>query len=899
MMNPATKDFMGKPAPPGYIAGLGRGATGFTTRSDIGPAREASLAALQKDREQGDGGAGGDDERFADDPDNETGLFNSLPYEADDEEADRAFGAVDDRMAARRNKQRVQRENELKKTLARERPKITEQFADAKRELASVSLEEWDAIPDATNLSRRKTKKDLGRERFVPVPDSVLSGARASVEVSSTVVDGTKTDFVEMGEARDRVLGVKLDQVSDSVSGQTVVDPKGYLTDLNSMGVKSMSDISDIKKARLLLKSLTTTNPTNSEGWIGYARMEELAGRLVQARSIIAKGCENCPKSEDVWLEAARLNTIDNAKVILARAALQLPNSVKIWQHAANLEANADVRKRVIRRALEKIPKSVTLWRAAIDLEETAGDALIMLRQAVQQIPQEVDMWLTLAKLETYDNARKVLNTARKQIPTSHEIWIAAGMLEESQGNVASVNMIISKGIQTLAAKGFTMSREKWLDEAVACEEAEAVHTCRAIISNTIGLELEQEDWKSTWVADAESCIAKKHIECARAIYKHAVAHLPTKKSLWRSAAFLEMEHGTRDALLALLESAVAQVPHDEVLWLMAAKEQWKAGDLDAARKTLVRAFQANPSSPEIWLAAVKLEQENGEYDRAQAFLTRARQQAGKEPRVWMKSAVLERIRGDLGAAIDLLKVAVERFPTYAKLWMIWGQIEEQRGNIAAARNVFEMAFKHAPKSIPLWICAAQLEERAGILARSRALLDRARLINPNTPALWHEAIDMEHRAGNTAMARSLMSKSLQECPTSGLLWGQSIFLEQRPARRARSVDALKRCGESDAAVILAVARFFWTERKLDKARNWLERAVLADADNGDAWAYWYRFEVEHGTAEQQNEVATRCIAAAPKHGIVWPRVAKDVANVRKSVEDVLHLVAAQVSATT
>lgn len=27
------------PPPPGYIAGLGRGATGFITRSDLGPAR--------------------------------------------------------------------------------------------------------------------------------------------------------------------------------------------------------------------------------------------------------------------------------------------------------------------------------------------------------------------------------------------------------------------------------------------------------------------------------------------------------------------------------------------------------------------------------------------------------------------------------------------------------------------------------------------------------------------------------------------------------------------------------------------------------------------------------------------------------------------------------------------
>jgi pre-mRNA-processing factor 6 len=68
------------------------------------------------------------------------------------------------------------------------------------------------------------------------------------------------------------------------------------------------NEISDIKKARLLLKSVTTTNPKHAPGWIAAARLEEVAGKLAQARAIIAKGCEECPKSEDVWLEAARLN---------------------------------------------------------------------------------------------------------------------------------------------------------------------------------------------------------------------------------------------------------------------------------------------------------------------------------------------------------------------------------------------------------------------------------------------------------------------------------------------------------------------------------------------------------------------------------------------------------------
>ena len=36
------KPFLGQKAPAGYVPGLGRGATGFTTRSDIGPARDLS-----------------------------------------------------------------------------------------------------------------------------------------------------------------------------------------------------------------------------------------------------------------------------------------------------------------------------------------------------------------------------------------------------------------------------------------------------------------------------------------------------------------------------------------------------------------------------------------------------------------------------------------------------------------------------------------------------------------------------------------------------------------------------------------------------------------------------------------------------------------------------------------
>lgn len=87
-------------------------------------------------------------------------------------------------------------------------------------------------------------------------------------------------DLRKIGQARNTLMTVKLSQVSDSVSGQTVVDPKGYLTDLQSMIPTYGGDINDIKKARLLLKSVRETNPNHPPAWIASARLEEVTGEF-------------------------------------------------------------------------------------------------------------------------------------------------------------------------------------------------------------------------------------------------------------------------------------------------------------------------------------------------------------------------------------------------------------------------------------------------------------------------------------------------------------------------------------------------------------------------------------------------------------------------------------------
>ena len=140
LVNKQRKHFIGMPAPLGYVAGVGRGATGFTTRSDIGPAREASdvpddrhAPPVKKKRDDDDGS---DEEENLNDSnyDEFAGYGGSLfgkhdPYEKDDEEADAIYQAIDDRMDEKRRDYREARFKKEVEKYRKERPKIQQQFS--------------------------------------------------------------------------------------------------------------------------------------------------------------------------------------------------------------------------------------------------------------------------------------------------------------------------------------------------------------------------------------------------------------------------------------------------------------------------------------------------------------------------------------------------------------------------------------------------------------------------------------------------------------------------------------------------------------------------------------------------------------------------------------------------
>lgn len=1004
------RDFLNQQAPENYVAGLGRGATGFTTRSDLGPARDGPSAeqiqealarraqqlgaapptaygATDKKKDDNDD----DEERFQD-PDNETGLFAGGTFDRDDDEADQIYQDVDERLGKRRKRPRLvlshfpqthflpclpalkeapglsflpvneqitdvipstssreEREREELEEYNRKNPKITTQFAESKRALAAVTDEEWFNLPEPGDLTgKNRRSKENQRQRFYAVPDSVLAGARDSTEFQTSIQDdgtetaatadnrnGTMTNFADIGAARDKVLKARLDRAAtgDASNGSaSTIDPKGYLTSLASSEFEaSQVAIGDVNRIRVLLESVIKTNPKHAPGWIAFARLEEHAGKIVTARKLIAQGCEQCPKSEDAWLENIRLNENHNAKIIAANAIKNNERSSRLWIEAMRLESDSRAKKRVLRQAIDHIPQSVAIWKEAVNLEENEEDAKLLLAKATEFIPLSVELWLALAHLETPENAQAVLNKARKAIPTSHEIWIAAARLQEQMGNANKVN-IMNRAVKALVKEGAMLKREEWITEAEKCEADNAPLTCGAIIRETLGWSLDEDDDRKTIFADdAKASITRDKFETARAIYAYALRIFPTSKSLWLAATDLERNHGTREALWQALEKAVEACPQSEELWLQLAREKWHAGEVDEARRVLGKAFNQNPNNEEIWLAAVKLEADAKQVDQARELLTTARQEAPTE-RVWYKSAAYERQLGNVDIALDLVLQGLTstvvnkketRFPRSAKLWMLKGQIYEDKGLVAQAREAYSQGTRACPKSVPLWLLSARLEMKAGIIIKARSVLDRARLQNPKNAELWVQSVRVELQAKppNIQQAKILMSKAMQECPKSGLLWSENIWnLQPRNQRKHLIAEAMKTT-DDDPILYITAARLLWAERKLDRAMNWFEKAIVIDSKLGDTWAWYLKFLMQHGTdvssssllghpqlaptelwlmmseQEKREDVIAKCVASEPKYGEVWQRIRKDPKNAYLSTEEVLKTVMNQLEA--
>ena len=354
----------------------------------------------------------------------------------DDDEADAAYAAVDERMARRRKRQREVTAAELKDLEGlNARPKIADVLAPYKAGLGTVTEDQWDAIPEVGNHSLKYKRRRKTSRQCLPASSKRRdeqqwvrqgqAGSESAALGSSITVDvrvrwrQLRTLVCEV-QHRRRWSATRQSGTMSVIGGHKSVDPKGYLTSMAGLDGNGMEggssatggdvgSIGDISKNRRLFRSLRESNPKQFELDL-RCKAGGVGRKMSEARRIIRGACESCPLDEAVWLEALRLHPPEEAREIAGRGLRRLPKSVKLWLATAELEVvgvaatsgdtgaaaeslrqTAKTRqKMVLRRALETIPNSVKLWERAISLEDEDEDARIMLSRAVECVPSSV-----------------------------------------------------------------------------------------------------------------------------------------------------------------------------------------------------------------------------------------------------------------------------------------------------------------------------------------------------------------------------------------------------------------------------------------------------------------------------------------------------------------------------
>ncbi|KAJ1606771.1 Pre-mRNA splicing factor Pro1/Prp6 and HAT repeat protein [Cryptosporidium canis] len=860
------KHIFGEP-PPDYVPGKGRGAVGFAS----GVSRDDQTITIETDI--------GDysDTRFDKFSGFSESLFNDIKYDEEDRRADSIYEMIEEKISTRRRSQKEKKLREEIKRVREHRPTIQEQFSDLKFSLGSVKIEEWDQIPEPGDYSCKNKKP----KHFTPVPDNVLHSSHTDftetfahkLSSSSEYNEDFNHSLNELSTAKGNVLSLKLDKAMDSVSGQSVIDPSSYLSSLNSVGVKLNSDLSDIKKARLLLKSVVNTNPKHSPGWIAAARFEELVGRTSQAREIIAKGCEMCPKNEDIWMEAIRLGKPEQIDKIIVKAIKFIPNSIKIWMVAANKETNKNKKLLIINKALEYIPNSIKLWKEAISLVNDESEKAL-LSKAVKCVPQSEELWIRYAYLSEYIDAQKILNEARKVLPTCPGIWVEAAKLEERNGNIDKVDIIIGRCISSLSAKRFVHSRDYWLSKACECEKDGFSSTCISIIKNTLFIGTNNDFIDNQVYSDIENFIKSNNVVTARAMFESSVEKLKSKEHFWIKWAEFEEQYGDFERVDNVLQKSLKSCPDKEILWLKAAYNQSINGNTEVARLILSKGYSSNLNDKEeVVLAAARLEISHGEIERARIILERERNKSSSV-KIWIESIKLENDQNNFDQCILYCSESVKEFPSSPTLWLLFGFIHRKAfpGLISKSLKIYEDGLNNCPDSLELWISAVDLLMVNKDWKKARTFINLAHSNNKNQPELWLQTVKLEKKAGNSSFIPQILAKAVRECPDSGLLYAESIFAEPRHKQKSKSLIALEKC-ENDPYVLAAIAILFWKENDSQKSRKWFNSAIEINDKIGDTWIHYIAFELFNGDSSSQRELIRRFLIASPDQGFEWKNV--------------------------
>lgn len=852
--------FLDQTPPQGYVAGIGRGATGFSSRGNklkIAPKR----IPLQSDIK----------------------ITNEYQNETDKEdiEAENVYSRIDSKRNGRNKKEeKPKTQNSLK------------QFTDLKRTLKQVTEEEWLNIPEASDMTRRnkrnRLQEQLNRKTYA-APDALIS---KQVDLITSIeekeeVQGKPLDVDPLGKSLiENGKKIAYDQSKS-------IETEKYLTQLESINTAiDASQSEEIKKLRTVFQSYRKSMPKEPQGWIASARLEEKAKRFPLAKKIITEGCQECPRSDEIWLENIRIHRVDihKCKTLIATAIRFIPSSEKLWLKAVELESENINKTRVVRKALSEIPYSEKFWQLAILYETEKSESMRILTKALEFLPKSLDLWKALVNIQPYEEAKKSIKSMKSYIHDSLDVWIVEAQLEEKIFPNC-IKGIFTEAFNTLETLDNKIDIFKGIDKAIKIEsDGIAKNVLEIFISTLFTLKINNNSEVvslTKYINKMIDCLTK--ILCLRQL----LILNPLKFSLWQllqttcvNLALISELYKTYEIILFDKDTDYSALKETPTLVLLYAKDIWKySSNPDKALSLIDQALSIIPSSTDIWFAKLKILCQLGRNDDIEIVFSNMfelfdnKDQTDGRERMFMKYVSFLRYMGRYQEAIEFVKdKCIRTYPQFYKFYLQIGQVyENDIHEPNEAISWYHRGAVNFPRNNLFQISLGRTYSTSlGNISRGRSILEVALSNSPKDEMMYQELIQLEFNQGNLEQANLLIEKALKVIPNSPVIWVEKLkFLSDRKSSNKKIVfkDALIKT-KNNYLVLVQIALSFYQDGQYKVSEKWLQRAIKANPQFGDSWIWLCK------THQKMNKEISDCLQKVelyePRYGSLWVQVTKN-----------------------
>jgi len=690
----------------------------------------------------------------------------------------------------------IKEKNELinLKRKRNEQPTIRQAFSALKNDLKTLSQSDWESIPEIKDFTIKKRKI----ERYIPITDSEIMAALNDTIVPLKEEKEKETTIENVGKAKNSILKMLIDKIGEEKGEKNSVDRLSYLTELNTLNkdnvvnpLNSFEGVQDMKKAKLLLNNLITTNPENPLSWISAARLELMDNELLKARELLSKAIEKIKDSEELWIEYSRLYDNDpvKAKYILNQGIIYLPKSEKLYFELIKIEKNDNEKKKILKKCLfEEIPTSEILWKMLIELEKNNKEIYKrLLIKCTEYFPKSINNWILLSKECNYEEGKEFLLKAIKLNEDSWHIRMFYLFFEEKenkdiQNKEDILTKIFNKAIDDFKDKEKT--NEELISFACEAEKNNCLLSNKIIINYTLKnyfIKTTYKKTKATFKKIIEDIKSQefKYIFTIKQIYISLLKLNDNKDiELWVKYIDFIKTNISINEVENIFKEAINKATKDvfkETFYLLYAKILKENNEIDKAIDLLIEGYK-KINKENILFALVKLYDIKKSFNESISLLEKEKEdKKNKNNHEIYIYLIKEYINiENIEKALLECDEGIKKFKNIDEFYLLNTDLlllkkinneEEKNKNLELAANILRNGIKLIPESYKLYIKLSDVLFQIKQYNQARAILDKGIFIknNENCALLYKEQILLENKIGNKNVAKNLLYKALKK----------------------------------------------------------------------------------------------------------------------------------------